>query len=255
MPGLVLAAPRVGAESVSHVTSSDAKLEATIATQPEEHVITQFQLATSSGGLSAEFQCPAQFVHSSLCLLLHGETPFPVEGVGPPGGTVSLDLAGIVTLSPGTTYDYRIIAAETLFPPGDVFVVDPPVVYGATQSFTTPSPPGVSTAAAFATGPTTAIVDGSAEPKGESTTVHADYALAGEPWCTSHGAEGSPAETAPQSIGSINGVVSEILVKLEGLTPRSEYCAELVAHNESGAAFGGQVRFTTPKKRRHRHSH
>jgi hypothetical protein len=113
----------------------------------------------------------------------------------------------------------------------------------------------VSTAGAFATGPTTAIVDGSAEPKGESTTVHADYALASEPWCTSHGAEGSPAETAPQSIGSINGVISEIVVKLEGLTPRREYCVELVAANESGTAFGGQVRFRTPKKARHRHWH
>jgi hypothetical protein len=58
--------------------------------------------------------------------------------------------------------------------------------------------------------------------------------------------EGKPAaETAPQDIGSGNGMLSEILVALEGLSAGSEYCAELVASNASGTSYGGQVRFTT----------
>jgi sugar lactone lactonase YvrE len=134
-----LAAPSVVSESASQITASDATLEATIATQPAEDVITQFQLATSPEGLSPEFQCPREWVKSSLCLELHGETPLPVQDVEPPGGTVSVSLAGRLTLSPSTTYYYRILAAKTKFG-GDVFVVEPPVVYGAIQSFTTPAP-------------------------------------------------------------------------------------------------------------------
>jgi hypothetical protein len=131
------AAPSVVSESVSQITASTATLEATIATQPGEEAINQFQLATSPGGLAPEFQCPRGFVHSSLCLMLNGETPFPVQFVKPPGGTVSEKLAGVVTLSPSTTYDYRILAAKTM-ETLDVWVVEPPVVFGATQSFTTP---------------------------------------------------------------------------------------------------------------------
>jgi hypothetical protein len=133
------AVPSVVSESASQITASDATLEATIAAQPGEDVITQFQLATSPAELSREFQCPRGFVNSSLCVgHLNGETPFPIGGVQPPGGTLSLNLAGIETLSPCTTYYYRILAAKTQ-PPSDVFVVEPPVVYGATQSFTTPN--------------------------------------------------------------------------------------------------------------------
>jgi hypothetical protein len=74
-------------------------------------------------------------------LQLHGETPFPIGGVAPPGGTYSLNLANIVTLSPATTYYYRVLAAPTVFPPVDVYVVDPPVAYGPIQSFKTASQP------------------------------------------------------------------------------------------------------------------
>jgi hypothetical protein len=149
-----LAAPSVVSESASQITASDATLEATIATQPAEHVLTQFQLATSPSELSPEFQCPRELAPSggpegkggsSLCLELHGVTPFPIQGAEPPGEIVRLNLARIVTLIPSTTYYYRTLAAKEHFPFGDVWVVEPPVVYAATQSFTTisSSPPTV----------------------------------------------------------------------------------------------------------------
>jgi hypothetical protein len=108
------------------------------------------------------------------------------------------------------------------------------------------SPPSVATDGVTATGPTIAVVSGNADPQGQLTMLHADYALANELWCASHGAEGKPVETTPYELGSGNGIYSEIHVPLEGLTPVSEYCAELVASNESGTAYGGQVRLTTP---------
>jgi hypothetical protein len=110
------------------------------------------------------------------------------------------------------------------------------------------SSPSAATDGVSVTGPTSARVSGNGDPEGESTTVHADYALASDLWCTSGGKEGAPAETTPEPLGSGSAMVSEILVTLEGLTPSSEYCAELVATNASGTAYGGQVRFTTPPK-------
>ena len=105
--------------------------------------------------------------------------------------------------------------------------------------------PAVSTDSARATGPTTAQVTGNADPGGQPTTLHADYALAGEAWCATNGASGAPAETKSQNLGSGNAMVSEIIVTLEALRPSSEYCVELVASNASETAYGGQVRFTT----------
>jgi hypothetical protein len=106
--------------------------------------------------------------------------------------------------------------------------------------------PQITTDGAHATSGTHATISGNGDPNGPSTTLHADYALASELWCTSHGAEGTPHETGRQELGSGNVEISEILVELSGLNAASEYCAELVAENKDGIAHGGQVRFTTP---------
>jgi hypothetical protein len=106
--------------------------------------------------------------------------------------------------------------------------------------------PTIATDGASATGSTYAMVEGSGGPGGLATTVHADYALASESWCTSHGVEGTPHETGPKSLGSGNVEISEIHVELSGLEAGSEYCAELVAENGEGTAFGGQVYVSTP---------
>jgi hypothetical protein len=108
------------------------------------------------------------------------------------------------------------------------------------------APPAVATDGAQATGATTASVEGNADAEGQSTTLHADYALATEQWCTSGGAAGTPAETTPQNLGSGYAMLSEITITLEGLMPGSAYCAELVATNASGTSHGGQIRFSTP---------
>jgi hypothetical protein len=256
VPGAAFAQslPVVESELVSKVTQNDATLEARIGTEGVENgAWYQFQLVTNTNEYQAEFTCPSEgFPHgSSLCLGIAsqpGALPISFLEASLTGQLITLNLAKAgITLAPGTSYHYRVIAARRI-PEVDVIRWESPIVHAPDQTFTTPSalaPPGVSTTGASATSPTTAVVDGSAEPKGQSTTVHADYALASEPWCTSHGSEGSPAETSPQSIDSINGVVSGIVVNLEALTPGREYCAELVAHNESGTSSGRQVLLTT----------
>jgi hypothetical protein len=253
-PGTALASPTIESESVSHVTATDATLEATVNGEGLEFgALTQFQLATNPSEFAPEFTCPTEgFPHgSSLCIAIPEKAgSLPFQGTGSePKKTITLDVAEHGhPLTPNTTYYFREIAAA------DVLTVDvitwvKPAIHGPTLQFTTPPPPQrpqVSTVGAFATSPTTAVVDGAANPEGQSTTLHADYAPATEPWCTSHGAEGTPAETAPQAIGSLNGEISELTVKLEGLAPETPYCAELVAQNETATSLGGQVSFTTP---------
>jgi hypothetical protein len=123
--------------------------------------------------------------------------------------------------------------------------------YGGQVRFTTTaaqgsgSLPRVGTGGVDVTGATTAVVVGVADPEGQSTTIHADYAHADESWCMSDGKEGTPSETIPENIGSGDTIESEVPVRLEDLTPASGYCVELVATNTSGTAYGEQVRFTT----------
>ena len=108
--------------------------------------------------------------------------------------------------------------------------------------------PLVATDGAHATGTTTARVEGNADPNGQKTTLRAYYAPAGSKWCMSGGTKGKASKTARTPLGSGNAMISEILVPLSGLAPNQMYCTELVAHNRSGTAHGGQVSFMTPSE-------
>lgn len=110
------------------------------------------------------------------------------------------------------------------------------------------SPPLVATDGAQATGPTTARVEGNADPNGEKTTLRAYYAPSSSKWCTSGGAKGKVSKTPPIKLGSGNIMLSEIVVSLTGLAPNQNYCTELVAHNKSGTSNGGLRSFMTPSE-------
>lgn len=106
--------------------------------------------------------------------------------------------------------------------------------------------PTLDVSGAFATNDESAAIVGDDSANGSPTTVHADYALAGESWCASRGAEGTPVESAAQSIGSGNAIFSEVIFNLHGLRRASEYCVELIAENEDGTVRSAQVSFATP---------
>jgi hypothetical protein len=136
--------PAIEAESSSHVSATDATLEATINPQDAERgVHYQFQVVSHSSEYLTEFACPPEWAHTSLCDLGRLNTTaegLPIDdttaGVG--GQEVSLDLgkAG-VTLKPSTTYHYRVITAR-IVPSEDGFDWEGPLVIGADQTFTTP---------------------------------------------------------------------------------------------------------------------
>jgi hypothetical protein len=136
--------PSIESESASHVTQSDATLEAKINPQDAERgAYYQFQLVANPSEYLSVFGCPAGQAHTVECELSEldnkaGGLPLGKAAAGVQGQAVSLDLAGAgVTLKPGTTYHYRVITArQALSEEGPAW--QGAVVAGADQTFTTP---------------------------------------------------------------------------------------------------------------------
>jgi hypothetical protein len=134
------AVPSIESESVSHVTRDDATLEAHISTEGLEHgAYYQFQLASNPSGFAAELACPARS-HSSLCIGVGrhaGALPIGFARGDTTGQPLTLDLSRAgATLKPGTSYDFRVIAAKAI-PSEDTTDWEPPTVFGGDQSFKT----------------------------------------------------------------------------------------------------------------------
>jgi hypothetical protein len=92
---------------------------------------------------------------------------------------------------------------------------------------------------------TTFSVPGNINPAGQRTEYWAEYALAGSQWCQSGGEFGAPEHsTAPKELAPSTEYVT-VAVEVFGLSPGTEYCAELVARNNSAPARGFQEFFAT----------
>ncbi len=148
-------APSIDSETVSHVTQSDATLEAQINPQDlQRGAHYQFQVVTDSGDYLSEIVCPPQLPPGSDgCGGTQAASALPIGFVARGIGTssVSLDLAGAgLTLQPGTTYHYRVLAARAA-QTEDTTAWEAPTVYGPDQTFTTPADaPSIDSAAASA---------------------------------------------------------------------------------------------------------
>jgi hypothetical protein len=90
-----------------------------------------------------------------------------------------------------------------------------------------------------------ATIIGTVEPGGSITNAYAGYGPVGGQWCTSDGREGNPLETPLGGIAEWEGARVNVSVPIKGLEPETSYCAELVAANEDGTAYGGQLDFKT----------
>ena len=143
---------------------------------------------------------------------------------------VSVELTG---LSAGNEYCVELIAAN-----------GSGTAHGSQVAFFAGFP-AASTSNAFATGATTAMVEGQVNPSGQSTEYHVAYDLASSEWCASEGLAGSPAHsTTPATLGFTDAAFHQVSVELTGLSAGDEYCVELIAANGSGTAHGSQFRFT-----------
>ncbi|MGA2162918.1 MAG: hypothetical protein ABSH36_00435, partial [Solirubrobacteraceae bacterium] len=185
-------APTVEAESASHVTSTDATLEATINPQAAERgALYQFQLVTEPSKYPTEFTCPA--AHRVFCpqdggLVGEGEEGLPLGKTAPgvDGQGVSLDLAHAgLTLKPGTTYHYRVIAAR-FQQEEEGWGWEGPIVYGPDQTFTTApaNGPAIESVSVSHITKTDATLEATIDTEGLSTSY--EFLLWSSP-CSHHG--------------------------------------------------------------------
>ena len=147
------------------------------------------------------------------------ETPFASAGTGTTAQPVS---AAIASLSPSTTYHFRVIAKSAAG-----------TSTGDDESFTTSTAkptipaPSASTGAASQLTNTSVRVNGSLNPKGQATTYYFQYGTT-----TGYGLQ-----TRPVDAGS--GTATEAVHAVLGaLTPKTTYHYRLVAEDAGGPAYG-----------------
>ena len=160
----------------------------------------------------------------------HSTTPVTLPFTDAVSHNVSVELTG---LTAGGDYCAEMIATNASG-----------TAHGGQVSFI-PGVPSAFTFVASPTGATNATVQGEINPVSQSTTYHVAYDLVSSEWCTTSGGKGTAGHsTTAVTLPFTDATFHNVSVELTGLTAGSEYCAELVAVNGSGAARGGQRRFT-----------
>jgi hypothetical protein len=140
-------------------------------------------------------------------------------------GTRAIDVsAGLNRLSVGTTYHFRLVATNGTG-----------TSYGGDQSFNTSAPPAVQTNPAQNVAATSAVLSGSVDPRGSSTSWHFDYGTT-----SAYGLK-----TATQNLGSGSGA-RPVSVTISNLSPSTTYHFRLVATNAAGTTADGDMSFSTP---------
>jgi hypothetical protein len=173
----LLQLPSIESESVSHVTPSDATLEAEVNLhEVSTGAYYQFQIVKNPSEYGTEIVCPSTRPQTFDGCVGPQEPGAPPIGFLPgntaqPGTTLlaSLDLASAgVTLKPGTTYHYRVLVARRV-QTEDTIQWEPPTVLGADQTFTTPPAPAIEGESVSHITPTDATLEAQINTEGLST--------------------------------------------------------------------------------------
>jgi PASTA domain len=144
--GYASASPLIQSESASGITATNATLQASIDPQAASAgVFYQFQLLFDPSESPSELACPSSPPSGySVCVGPQDSGALPLASLCGECenelGTVpiSLDLASAgVTLEPGRTYYFRVLAADRKFSE-DAAEWEAPAVVGASKKFTTP---------------------------------------------------------------------------------------------------------------------
>lgn len=249
--------PTVETEPAGAVTGTDAVLRAEI--DPQEAtgagVFYQFQLASDSGGFSSEILCPA-FLPAGYdaCAGTASLSALPIGHLdaGTLPNSVELDLgAAGITLRPGTTYHYRVVAAAAVASE-DTIEWSAPTVAGEEQAFTTPEPPSVEGESVSGVTQTDAILEAVVDPHGAGASYH--FELARSPACLPVKAPFMPCaviETADLPTVSLPPGEQPVPVALDlasvgvKLAPNSLYSFRVVVSGPGGEAEGVGQSFST----------
>ncbi len=136
-------------------------------------------------------------------------------------------------LTPGGTYYYCAIAANAL---GTSF--------GVIRSFTAPMPPTVATLAATPVTATTATLNGSANPNGNSTTAWFRFSTSSPGTCNDVFGTRTPA-AGGSALGS-GTTATPFAEAIAGLSPATTYYFCAIASSAFGTSIGSVLSFTTP---------
>ena len=193
-------APTVTTLTASGVTATNATLNGTV--NPGNGATTayfQYGLTTSYGSFSATNSLAATNTTLSVSNL-------------------------IASLSPGTTYHYQLVAANS---GGTSF--------GTDLTFTTaPAAPAVVTQPATSVTATNATLNGTVNPGGGVTTAYFQYGLT-----TGYGSF-----SATNTLAATNATLS-VSNLIASLSPGTTYHYRLVATNSAGTTLGADMTFTT----------
>ncbi len=148
-------------------------------------------------------------------------TPSTDAGAGTADVPVSANLTGLTS---ATTYHYRVVAVNSAGT----------TTLGADQTFTTTTPPAVTTGNVSQASRSSATLSGTVNPQGQSTTYYFRYGTT-----TSYGTQ-----TSPASAGAGTGAVG-VNATINGLTANTTYHYQLVAQNAGGTSFGTDQTVTT----------
>jgi len=131
--------------------------------------------------------------------------------------------ASVKSLKVATTYHYRLVAQNSKG-----------TTVGGDRTFTTVGPPLSQTGAAQNVGTDTALLTGSLDTRGRSTTWWFEYGTS-----TGYGKS-----TPTKNAGSKSGIQA-VSATVTGLTPAATYHFRLVAKSDAGTTRGSDATFTT----------
>lgn len=241
-------APSIQGESVSNITPTDATLQAQI--NPEGHSVRyQLQVVSNPDEYRSEIVCPPHLGPPFVCIGEQVAEALPIgflEG-GSTDQSVSLDLATAgMTLKPGTTYHYRVIAARSV-QTEDTIAWESPPVYGPDHTFTTPPPPVIDSVSLSHLTSSDATLEAQINTEGLETR----YQFRLSSICGGRGAclvvINYPLPTNGVLLGSFVGQSVSLDLNSAGVTlqPGGNYTYSISATNASGTTEGAPHNFTT----------
>jgi hypothetical protein len=252
---LAAEAPVIGSTVSYGITQNDATLEALIDPGAlPEGVYYQFQVVANTSEYLPELVCPEHGVKLSKpdgCggpdsgPTTPGALPIGYIEKEPESRYVRLHLAAAgMTLKPGTTYHYRVLAAKRVQSEDTLNWEGPPTV-GPDQTFTTltpGTPPAIESESATNITSTDATLEAKIDPEGLETTY--EFYLEA-PSCSSYGPGGCEASGGiPIAKGSIpaGSGAQTVSVDVAGtghsLTPDTIEGYRVVASNSAGTTEG-----------------